>query len=271
MRCYELIELSAAIAVNAEEFIQGRKRLSDASVWEYWSVSRRRFDRWARTLTNDLEQLRSDDEEPSLVWRRARPVLEEILTGEILTRVWTAVACAYDQHGGASYVSPVVRSVFLGHLEARNRALHFMFHAQDRDPGPVLAINRVRHRSERWTDMLLAYLPPHDDVATVAFNKRRVVDFAADARDPFQRSHAERSWQLLRWALRSCFGGNLSKTGRNDDLNARIGSSVVACFRPEPLGDTTSAFDSLWMERLEYTMEDADTLIEELLAEACGV
>jgi hypothetical protein len=157
--------------------------------------------------------------------------------------------------------------VFLGHLEARNRALRFMLHAQDRDPGAVLAINRVRHRSERWTDMLLAYLPPHGNVATFAFDTGRVIDFAADARDQFQQPHAEQSWQLLRWALRSCFGCNLSQTSPNDDLHARIGSSIVACLRPEPFGDTTSAFDSLWMERLEYTTADAETLIEELLAE----
>lgn len=265
MRCYELIELSAVIAVNAGAFIQGQARLPDSSISEYWSVSRSRFDRWARCLKKDWEALRSDPRQTSLAWRHTRPVLEEILTGEILTRVWTAVACTHDRRGGATYVSPVVRSVFLGHLEARNQALKFMLLAQDRDPQAILAVNRLRHRCERWTDMLLAYLPPGRDVAKVAFDKRRVRDFAVGAHGQFQRPSAELAWQLLCLALQSCFGRSLSPTGPNDDLNARIGSSVVACFRPERFDDA-GVFDSLWMERLEYTTADAESLIEELLA-----
>ena len=150
MRAYELVELSALIAINGRAFLEGRGRLPDNRIAQYWSVSRSRFDRWAVALRLDLERLRSGEQKVPVAWRHARPVLEEILTGEILTRVWTAAACAHDRQAGASYVSPVVRSVFLGHMEARNRALNFMFYAQDHDLAAVLEINRIRHRSERW-------------------------------------------------------------------------------------------------------------------------
>lgn len=266
MRCYELIELSAAIAVNARAFIRSQGQLADASIAEYWSASRSRLDRWARWLQRDLGTLRSDPAQAAIVCRHARPVLEEILASEILTRVWTAVACAGDRRGGASCVSPVVRSVLLGHLEARNRALHFMLRAQHHAAEAMLPSNRLRHRCERWTDMLLAYLPPGGDVALVAFDKRRVWDFAEDVRGQFRRSTAARSWLLLRLALQSCFGFSLSATSPNDDLNARIGSAIVACLRPERF-DELGAFESRWMERLEYTAAEAEMLIDELLAE----
>jgi len=265
MRAYELIELSALVAVNGQSFVQGRGRLSEAGISQYWSVCRSRFDRWARTLKTDWERLQSGRQKAPAVWRHVRPALEEILTGEMLTRIWTAVACQHDRQHGASYVSPVVRSVFLGHLEARNRALHFMFHAQEHDLDAMLGINRLRNRSERWTDMLLAYLTPLCDVAEVACERKRVADFAEDVHDLFHRANAEQSWQLLRAALQNSFGDCLAENAPNGDLNAQIASSILASFRPETF-DATGDLDSLWMERLEYTTADAEAMIEELLA-----
>ena len=265
MRAYELIELSALIAVNGRSFVEGQGRLSEASISQYWSVSRSRFDRWAQTLRTDGERLRSGAQKTPVIWRHVRPALEEILTGEMLTRIWTAVACQHDRQRGSSYVSPVVRSVFLGHLEARNRALNFMFHAQEHDLDAVLDINRVRNRSERWTDMLLAYLTPLCDVAKVAFERKRVVDFAEDVRDLFHRPNARQSWQLLRMALQNSFGNCLAEKAPNGDLNSQIVTSILASFRPETF-DATGDLGSLWMERLEYTTADAEALIEELLA-----
>jgi hypothetical protein len=266
MRAYELVELSALIAVNGQAFLEGQGRLPDNSIAQYWSVSRHRFDRWAVALKRDLQRLRAGEKNSQAIWRHARPVLEEILTGEMLTRVWTAVACAHDRQGGASYVSPVVRSVFLGHMEARNRALNFMFYAQDHDLAAVLDINRIRHRCERWTDMLLAYLVPFCDVKKVAHDAKRVVDFAEDACDQLRQSNEEHVWQLLRLALRSTFGRSLAKRSPNADLNAQIASSILACPRAETL-DATGTPDSLWMERLEIRTADAEAMIEELLAE----
>lgn len=265
MQCHELIELSALIAVNARAFIQGRGRLPDRNISAYWSWSRVRFDGWARALRNDWRKLRSG-QPVSSVWRHARPVLEEILTGELLVRVWTAVACALDRQAGSSYVSPVVRSVFLGHLEARHRALRFMFHAQEHIPVSVLAVNRIRHRSERWTDMLLSYLPPGDEIALVAFDPRRVADFGQDACGLLQPPDVERSWQLLRLSLRRSFAHSLSGIAPHGNLNAQIGASILACLW-RGLSDATGALDLLWRERLESTTVAAEAWIEELLAE----
>lgn len=266
MRAYELIELSALIAVNSRSFVQGQGRLSERSISQYWSVSRSRFGRWTRTLKTDLHRLRSCVEKAPAVCRHARPALEEILAGEMLTRIWTAVACQHDRQRGSSYISPVVCSVFLGHLEARHRALNFMFHAQEYDLEAVLDMNRVRHRCERWTDMLLAYLSPVCDVAKVAFEQKRVIDFAEDVRDLFfHRANAVQSWQLLCVSLKSSFADCLAQHAPNADLNSQIASSILAGFRPETF-DATGYLGSLWMERLEYTTADAEALIEELLA-----
>jgi hypothetical protein len=140
-----------------------------------------------------------------------------------------------------------------------------MFHAQEHDLEAVQEINRVRQRSERWTDMLLAYLTPLGDLADVAFDHKRVFDFAEDAADHFRQSKAGQWWQLLRVALRTSFGDCLAENAPNGDLNAQIVTSILAGFRPETF-DAINDLSWLWMERLEYTTADAEALIEELLA-----
>jgi len=265
MRAYELVELSALIAVNGRAFIQGHTRLPDSCIAQYWSVSRSRFDRWASVLRRNLKRLQSGAKDPAGIWPHARPVLEEILTGELLTRVWTAVACAHDQQAGASYVSPVVRSVFLGQAEAHHRALHFLVQAQDYDRDAVLEINQLRRWSERWTDLLLAYLVPVCDVAHVACDPKRVADFAVDAGDQLQQAHLEQVWHLLRLALRSTFDRRLARRSLNGDLNSQIAASILGCLPGNRFAASTT-LDSLWMQRMEAAAASAESLIAELLS-----
>jgi hypothetical protein len=264
VQAYELVELSAVIAVNGQSFVRGRGRLGDNSISRYWSASRCRFDRWAHALKRYHGLAQADGKPPILAWRRVRPVLEETLTGEILTRVWTAVACEHDRRRGSSYVSPVVRSVFLGHLEARNRALNLIFNDEQNDINEVLAMNRLRCRCERWTDMLLGYLMPHCEIADLAIDSKRVRDFAEDIGDEHQGPNVEQAWQLLYASLQSTFRSRSARVSPNADLNSQIASSILACFPPEVF-DSIGMLSSLWLERLNCTTADTQALIEKLL------
>jgi hypothetical protein len=264
MQAYELVELGAWIALHGRAFVRGAGRLSESGIGQYWSLSRCRFDRWLRAIQVYNTALESGSQKHAVAWRRVRPVLEEIFTGEILTRVWTAVACEHDRRRGANLTSPVVRNVYAGHLEARNRALNLMFHAQDRNMDDVLAVNQVRCLSERWTDMLLAYLLPDCDVAQLAFDKRRARDFSEDVREQLQGARLEKSWRLLRAALRKAFRPE-GRGSRHAELHAPIAASIRACF-PAELLDSASALSTLWLDRLAFAAADTEAMIEELMA-----
>jgi hypothetical protein len=56
----------------------------------------------------------------------------------------------------------------------------------------------------------------------------------------------------------------MSDASPNADLNRRIASSVIACFREELSGSTT-LLESLWVERLCVTASDTQRMIDELL------
>ncbi len=264
MQAFQLVELSALIAANAGDFVRDQGRVSDARIGQYWLASRTRFDRWAKTLRGFVPETTPPVQRPSAAWQSIETTLEEIFTGELLTRIWAAVACEHDRRQGYMSVSPIVRSVVLGHMESRNLALNAMFRAQDRYPKSVDAMNRLRHRSERWTDMLLAYMLPDCPVDEIAFDKKRCRDFADDLREEFQGAQAEQAWRLMTASLRAAFGAVVCPYSPNADLNGQIGASVAACFRPDTF-DSTDLFSSFWMERLNNLTEDAQAMIEELL------
>jgi len=264
MRANDLVELSAVLAVNGRAFIRGQGRLADGRIHEYWLASKSRHDRWTRALT-DYRERASRGTRVSLSWSRVSAVIEEVFTGEILTRVWTAIACEHDRRHGSTYVSPVVRSVLLAHLEARNRALGVLFDADDYELDEVLSMNRLRCRSERWTDVLLAQLVPDCDIADYAFDIKRVYDFAEDFSDGPGGPDADQAWRILEASLKSSFRTEISNRAANADLNAQIASAIISCFQPG-LRDSAGTLGSLWMERLSHTTLDTQAMIDELLS-----
>jgi hypothetical protein len=263
MRIYELVEIGALLAFQAHHLLESAGgRLSDRGIQGYWSASRRRLDRWCLAMAGN-PRADSLDEHDQDGWAATRPVLEEVFASDIVTRVWTGLAGELDRRHGRRYALPVVRSIFLGHCDARNRALNRMFHAQERHYDEVLEVNRFRRRSERWTDMLLAHLAAECETGDLAFERERVQQFAADLRSERQAGTDEQAWHLMKIALRAAFAPAAGETP-HADLNKRIVSSVLSCFPPEVF-DSTGLLSFLWMERLDYTAADLEAMIAELL------
>ncbi len=206
--------------------IRSAPRLSSHGVQQYWTASKCRLDRWARNLKSfaaDATQV--DATAVRVQWPYVRGVLEEILTGEVLTRVWTAVLCLYDrQHGGNEFES-LARSIMIGHLEARHRVLMLLVRGPGVDAEGAVKLNHLRRRAERWTDLLVGHLARYGDVAELAINVDRAVEFSRDLE--FQTDQA-------RWAA-----GLAAATGfPAGGLSARTGAgqSQRRPQRPDRLG-----------------------------------
>jgi hypothetical protein len=266
MHARELIELAALVSAHGSVLVQGDIQIPDRGIEQYWTNSKVRLDRWMRSLKRFTQQAASDVPPPEREWLEIRGVLEEILTGEILTRVWTAILCAYDRTHGADGTEPVARSVLIGHVEARHRALTLLARGADINRKAAVKLNRIRRHSERWTDLLVGRLGVLQDVTEFAADPKRAQDFAEDAprRQGFEPSRL--AWPLLIGSLRAAFQRQLGPVSPNGDLNAAIASSVLACF-PSELFHSTSLFRSLWLMRITSAAEDAHVMVEELLAE----
>ena len=265
MHARELVELAAIVSAHGPVLVQSGQQIPEQSIEQYWTTSKVRLDRWAwrlKTYATDAV----DAQRRKNLWPEIRTVIEEILTGEMLTRVWTAVLCAYDRQCGMSEAEPVARSVLIGHMEARHRVLSLLVRSTEIDPEAAEQLNRLRRKAERWTDLLVGHLVRMHDVSEFAFDPRRANDFAEDMQYRGNMRGGRHVWPLLMASLRAGFRHSLGDESPNTDLNARIAASVLSCF-PNDLFDSTGLLRSLWLLRLANMAEDTQCKIDDLLSE----
>lgn len=263
MHARELVEFAALLASNGAAIIGHAARLSDSGLEQYWSASRCRHECWSRSLktfSNELRYARAKD--MATRWAGIRNVLEEILTTEVLTRIWGAVCCGYERRRGLDEASPIVRNVLASHLEARHRALKLMVYGHGLRVEEAVILNRMRRRNERWNDMLLGYLPESTDVTEFAFSAERVKEFAADARASI---HPETARSLLLASLRIAYQRHLGPSSPNEDLNRRVAAGVLACL-PSEMFESTGTMKSLWLLRMQHAASDTQGMIDQLIA-----
>jgi hypothetical protein len=249
MQAGELIHLAALIA--AQGALPGGA-LSTNSLGNYWMASKCRLDRWYGALRPPSARHIGN-------WPALRSVIEEILLSEVLVRVWTGFLVLHDRAVGEDEAEPLARSVLSGHLEARQRALSLLLHATGVPISDAIAINHLRRKTDRWTDLLLGYLAPRCDLSDLATDAQRVRDFALDWQDAPAEASSPR-WPLLLASLQEAFPIDPAIRGPTADLNERIAASILSCFPSESF-DSTGPFRGLWMVRLRYA---ADSLVERL-------
>jgi len=265
MHARELVELASILSAQGPTLIRGTPQLSSHGVQQYWTASKCRLDRWARNLKSfaaDASQL--DATAARVQWPLVRGVLEEILTGEVLTRVWTAVLCLYErEHGGKEFES-LARSIMIGHLEARHRVLMLLVRGPGVDAEGAVKLNHLRRRTERWTDLLVGHLARYGDVAEFAIDIDRAVEFSRDLEFQTDQKGGRQAWPLLQASLRAAFQRGLARVSPNEDLNAQIASAILSCF-PADLFDSTGLFRSLWLHRISNVTSDVQGMIETLV------
>jgi hypothetical protein len=266
MHARELTELAAVAAAQGPMIVQLQRPLSASGVEDYWVSSKCRLDRWGRALRrigSAAGNQHPADERAD--WPFLRGVLEEVLTGEMLTRVWAAVLAAHDRQLGGHASEPVARSVLIAHLEARHRTLSLMVRGGALGLEWAVRLNRLRRRCERWTDMLVGYLVGIDpDVAEFAVEPDRARDFAEDLRYRSQLAGGRHAWPLVLTSIRTAFRRGLATSSPNGDLNEQIATSILACF-PSEMFDATGLFQSAWLARLSSVSNDAQRMLDGLL------
>jgi hypothetical protein len=243
MHAHDLADLAALVAVHGEQLIATNAATIDGMLTAYWKASRCRLDRWCRRLAlatkhSDCGEWSDDD----------IATIDEILVSEILTRVVAAVAMAHDENHSASESAPVARNIFNSHVDVKRRAMALVV-APHRDQEQAADFMALRRQSERWTDLLLAYLAPHTAVNELAASASRVGDFAFDAREHLRSGTAsDMAVTMIVAGMRSSLL-RLTPTGSsNADLNLEIGTALISGFAPD-FFDSHGHLRSAWLER----------------------
>ncbi len=227
----QMVELAALVSAHSERLIEGPAKIPDAPLEKYWQHSRTRLQGWMLCLNEHLMQLpQLDVSEHHTLWKRTEPVIEEILIGEVLTRVWATVLTAADRQRRICHAEPLGRSAMVGHLEARHRALSLILNGSHVPKNELAKTDRLRRRTERWTDLLLGHLVKRYGVGEFAFDERRALDFGEDQLSESAGGTANAAWEFILTGLRLAFPP--TQTVEPHDLKTHDGimNSIVACF-----------------------------------------
>jgi len=204
-----LTEVAALMAAHGQLFIEQSGEVSTETVGDYYILSRNRFNRWMRDLT-DLEHGVSASDPLHMVGLATnrpgtRAIAEQILINEMVARIWTVLLLARDANNNIDRIRPVARNVYLGHLAVRHKALGVVLADGRMQPNDLLAIDHLRKSTERWTDLLCCPFMGQFNLWDFAFDKARAQEFLRDRVDQSGLSHRSRTWVLVLAGLRHSF------------------------------------------------------------------
>lgn len=261
MHIRELVEIGALIAVHARALLRRANVLTQWHVEQYWRASRCRQDRWLLAMHEYRQRSSTAARE---VWPGARAVVEEIVAGELLTRVWCAVTAVIDRSVDADAVEPMAQSVLQGHCEARCRALRLTATLQDAYEEAAV-LERLCGQTERWTDLMIGYLARHYDVARFAFDAKRAAGFADDLLSFSSAAAGRLALAADLASLRESYRRALTPDCPNGDLNGRIAGAVLACVDGASL-HAIGLPESHRLLRWSQIADDTLGLVDEVLA-----
>lgn len=263
MHVRELVVLAGLVAQHAPTLFLNEASEPLGAAGRSWVAMRCRLDRWLLEMKRFQRHTESASRsQRTLQWESLRPVLEEIFVSEVLTRVWTAFCIVRDKTRNQQELEPSALSSQTGHLEARKRALQFVVQARGANTRQAVELNKIRRRAERWSDMLCASLIVEHDLYNLAFNKKRVRDFAIDFQKPNHTSSP--MWQLVSVSISGAFQSGLAEHSPSEDWNHKIAAAILECFG----SDNFNSFGKLkspWVMRMGKTADDAQGWINELL------
>lgn len=267
MHSSDLMQLALFVADHAPRLWQTTNHhIPEKALQGYWTASRIQIDHWVHLLRSFSPGTPADG--------RAYPyrqqlagLLEEIVTGEVLARLWTAALSLYDGHRGQDQAAPIARSVFLSHLEVRMRVLHLLNDRQSLPEHDVRKLVQLGARNDRWSDLLLAWLAGFGDLAFLAVDATRFEEFQVDFSQLSSPQRKAQTWDLMRGSFLAAYASPVFRYHPQVEATTLVAGQILACYPPEALETCRSSF--FYQEaRLVARCRHAQELLEDIAVQA---
>ena len=259
MHCVRLAELAATISQHGPAFVASRSSIPSTAVSCYWTACRNRFDLWHQAVGRyHIAQRQGNWALMQQWWRRHYTVLEEVLVGEMLTRIVAAVTAAMESKTNRDEVSPVTEAVFLSHLDACNRVHDLMLHGRGNTVQDAVRLNRLRTGVERWTDALLGQVSLNaKHCVRFAMDRERAQMFADETRVMGVSPQRKMSNWLMTAAMRDVLSRRTSHEPALPQSTKNVADTVMSLFQPD-LFDDFGVVKSLSLQHI-CNQPDSDT------------
>ncbi len=262
MHCVETAEFAALLAHHAAIILSDNQAYAGKELTRYWVESRARMEQWHEDLSH-YHTIDADLRPFAMQawWTNYQATLEEIMVTDILSRIVAALGLAIDQRRQQREIDPVTHSVFVSHLEARNRVFKLVLFGRGSSASQSLQLNRLRRAVERWIDRLLVPIVIIEPTA-----RRYAIDFErldANLQDYFEESSPDfrsLSDRLSRSAMGCTLRSRTKCKAAHPSYNDQVTDTVVSLL-------PASAFDSLgWFKSTKFAPFAKTTQLDAKLA-----
>lgn len=227
-----LIELAAVVAQYHNGLIQQSPALPKDQLERFTHLYCQRCLRWEDTLTAYHDTfLISASPGANACWPGVKATLAEIITGDVLVRVWSAAVAAHHALHGES--TPWAERWLLLQTRCSTTALRFMVRGPFVPLPEAAELNRLQHRVERWTDLLLGALGEYPTTTAFAFCSQRMREFCRDWQEHQTQQRADLQWSWALASLKSGFAQLPWPLAAAQQSNGELAKAVLGCFSAE--------------------------------------
>ena len=260
----QIAETAAFASARSAFLIESTAAIPDRHLHDYWKCCRGRTMDWLRSLDRVISEASVTPPESHIqLWASAEPIIAEVFVTEILTRVWATILTAADSHRKEAIGGPIAIHTLKGHTEARNRSLTLMANTLQIPVAKMSQVDRLRRKSERWSDLLIGHLVMNYQLDEFAFESNRSVEFGQSQMREIIAATDEPVWEFVLAGVRLAFSSVDTLAAPSDVWNRGVVRSVLGSF-PADSFDGTGTFKSVRRVRIERPRNYSDKVSEAL-------
>jgi len=232
------VELAALVSKQSDQVIETPQQLPESAIQDFWVHSQRRLFDWMRQLVRYPVEIESSSAVGRRrIWRRTESLLVDFFVSDVLARVWAAVLTAADQRQCQQRTEPLARHILAGYLQTRYLALNLMVSGPDVPPDRLREVNRIRRKTECWTDLLLGPLVVRYEVKNFAVNADRALQFGQDQLSHRDSDVSNTAWNLILLSARLTFPARQPLSPIHSICQRKISDAVLSTFPADAIHD----------------------------------
>ncbi|HUQ71706.1 MAG TPA: hypothetical protein VM165_19410 [Planctomycetaceae bacterium] len=239
-----LTDLGWDASLAAESLVNAGTPVGEDHLVDFWTATRGLANHWLRAISEWTAAAKTGaDRDPF------ESLAAEMLTGDMLLRLWSTVLSVQDRRSGQNNARAVLDLAAFNLQHVRHRLLNALL----ANPAEFAELDRLRRRCERWTDVLLGPLVIRYGHAQYAHDARRAWDFGEDAASSVT---CEITAKMLRSSYRTAFDGPIA-TGR---LSSEHWNTVIAGIDRQAAGCLGVRWPSRWQQPPTETQPTVSSL-----------
>lgn len=217
-----LVEVAWLSTRVGQQIIADRVEPSSEALRGFWQSTRSLQQHWTKELDNwafetDTELLQLEE------------ISAQLFATELTSRVWATVLAGIDQQTGKNDLTRIATNVVSGLLQIRHRVMSLLMAVANNAESRVAAIERLRRKCDRWTDLLIGHIAGYDATFEFAFDVERARDFAEEYAEESSVSRGTVN-QLVATGLRLAFIGQLPDICLQEPAFDKLTKAILSSF-----------------------------------------